>query len=73
MDLFTQAEVEAIAGSLGEATLGLTNLEIEFLLPSAKMTDPGKATKRRRLCNASFDIVDMARLQRRRRYLPPDA
>jgi len=52
MKLFSQDQLEAIAGALGDTTAGLTNPEIEFLLASSKMVDPGKATKRVRLYNA---------------------
>lgn len=52
MKLFTQAELEAIASALGDTVEGLTNPEIELLIRSAKMTDPGKMTKRHRIYNA---------------------
>lgn len=52
MKLFSQDQLEAIASALGDTTDGLTNPEIEFLIRSAKMIDPGKATKRVRLYNA---------------------
>lgn len=52
MKLFSQDQLEAIAGALGDTMEGLTNPEIEFLIGSAKMVDPGKATKRVRLYNA---------------------
>ncbi|WP_118856109.1 TIGR02391 family protein [Sphingomonas mesophila] len=52
MKLFSQDQLEAIAGALGDTTYGLTNPEIEFLLQSAKMIDPGKTTKRVRIYNA---------------------
>lgn len=50
--LFTQGQLEAIAGALGDTELGLTGSEIEFLLASSKMNDPGVTTKRHRLYNA---------------------
>ncbi|ATW02118.1 TIGR02391 family protein [Sphingorhabdus sp. YGSMI21] len=52
MKLFTQAELEAIASALGDTVEGLTNPEIELLIRSAKMIDPGKMTKRHRIYNA---------------------
>ena len=52
MKLFSQDQLEAIAGALGDTQDGLTNPEIEFLISSAKMVDPGKATKRVRIYNA---------------------
>lgn len=50
--LFTPDQLEAIAGALGDTEIGLTNPEIEFLIRSAKMVDPGKTTKRVRIFNA---------------------
>jgi len=52
MKLFTQDQLEAIAGALGDAGGGLTNPDIVFLLQSAKMVDPGKTTKHLRIYNA---------------------
>lgn len=52
MKLFTPDQMEAIAGALGDTEIGLTNPEIEFLIRSAKMVDPGKTTKRVRIFNA---------------------
>ena len=52
MALFTQDQLEAIAGALGDTTQGLTGPEIQHLLVSSKMTDPGPLTKRVRLYNA---------------------
>lgn len=52
MKLFTQDQLEAIAGALGDTESGLTNTEIALLLASAKMVDPGKMTKRVRIYNA---------------------
>ncbi|MEE4201647.1 hypothetical protein [Erythrobacter sp.] len=52
MKLFTQDQLEAIAGALGDTERGLTNPEITLLLASAKMLDPGKMTKRVRIFNA---------------------
>jgi len=39
--LFSQDELEAIAGALGDTEAGLTGPEIQPLITSAKMTDPG--------------------------------
>lgn len=52
MKLFSQDQLEAIAGALGDTSYGLTNPDIEFLLRSSKMVDPGKTTKRVRIYNA---------------------
>lgn len=52
MKLFSQDQLEAIAGALGDTSYGLMNPEIEFLLRSSKMVDPGKTTKRVRIYNA---------------------
>lgn len=52
MALFTQDQLEAIAGALGNTEHGLTGREIELLLRTAKMADPGETTKRIRLYNA---------------------
>ncbi|NMG41178.1 TIGR02391 family protein [Chelativorans sp. ZYF759] len=52
MAFFTQDQLEAIAGALGETSEGLTGPEIEHLLASSKIADPGPATKRVRLFNA---------------------
>lgn len=50
--LFTKDQLEAIAGALGDTDAGLTGAEIQQLLASSKMTDPGPITKRRRIFNA---------------------
>lgn len=50
--LFSQAELEAIAGALGHTEVGLTNGEIAFLFEGAKLADPGPMTKRHRIYNA---------------------
>ncbi|PHX45942.1 hypothetical protein AO263_12190 [Pseudomonas sp. NZIPFR-PS5] len=55
MALFSQDQVEAIANALGDTAAGLSGREIEFLLSSAKMTDPGAITKRLRIYNAFAD------------------
>lgn len=52
MTLFSQDQLEAIAGALGDTSDGLTNPEIALLIPSAKMVDPGQMTKRHRIYNA---------------------
>ncbi len=52
MAFFSQDQLEAIAGALGDTTHGLTEPEIQHLLASSKMTDSGPTTKRIRLYNA---------------------
>jgi hypothetical protein len=52
MAFFTQDQLEAIAGALGDTELGLTGTEIEHLIATCKMSDPGAVTKRKRLYNA---------------------
>ena len=52
MGMFSQDELEAIAGALGDTSLGLTGPEIEFLITSSRMVDPGPMTKRVRIYNA---------------------
>lgn len=52
MPLFTQDQLEAIANALGDTDVGLTGREIQFLLDSSKMKDPGAITKRIRIYNA---------------------
>jgi uncharacterized protein (TIGR02391 family) len=52
MILFTQVQLEAIAGALGDTDDGLSNPEITLLIQSAKMVDPGQMTKRHRIYNA---------------------
>lgn len=52
MAFFSQDQLEAIAGALGDTTDGLTGSEIQYLLVSSKMTDPGPLTKRIRIYNA---------------------
>ena len=64
---FTQPQLEAIAGALGETDVGLTNAEIEFLLRAAKLVDPGAMTKRIRLYNAFAECQN--RKQNRRNVL----
>ncbi len=55
MAVFTQDQLEAIAGALGDTSAGLTGSEIQILLTSSKMTDPGPITKRIRIYNAFAD------------------
>lgn len=50
--LFSQAQLEAIAGALGETDDGLTGPEIAMLIATCGMTDPGEITKRKRIYNA---------------------
>lgn len=52
MAYFTQDQLEAIAGALGDTDVGLTGTEIQHVIVSAKMVDPGPLTKRVRICNA---------------------
>jgi uncharacterized protein (TIGR02391 family) len=49
---FSQDQLEAIAGALGDTNLGLTNAEIQFLITSSRMIDPGPMIKRVRIYNA---------------------
>lgn len=59
--LFSQAQLEAIADALGDNSSGLTNPEIELLIRSAKMLDPGKTTKRVRIYNAFVESQNAKR------------
>ena len=52
MAFFSQDQLEAIAGALGDTAEGLTGPEIEHLLGSCKIADPGPMTKRVRIYNA---------------------
>ena len=52
MAFFTQDQLEAIAGALGDTDAGLTGSEIQHLLASSRMADPGPITKRVRIYNA---------------------
>ncbi|MFK4654199.1 hypothetical protein ABIF97_004133 [Bradyrhizobium japonicum] len=52
MALFSQDQLEAIAGALGDTNAGLTGPEIQHPLVSSKMVDPGPITKRVRIYNA---------------------
>lgn len=58
---FSQGELEAIAEALGHTEIGLTNPEIELLIRSAKMVDPGKTTKRVRIYNAFVESQNTKR------------
>jgi uncharacterized protein (TIGR02391 family) len=49
---FRQEHLEAIADALGDTDEGLKNSEIDFLLESAKLSNPGPGTKRDRIYNA---------------------
>lgn len=61
MELFSQDQLEAIAGALGDTADGLTGSEIEFLLTASKMADPGPATKRVRIYNAFVESQNSKR------------
>lgn len=61
MSFFTQDQLEAIAGALGDTTDGLTNPEIGLLIQSAKMADPGQMTKRHRIYNAFVESQNSKR------------
>lgn len=65
--VFSQAQLEAIADALGDTTEGLTGPEIQFLLQSTRMVDPGPATKRIRIYNAFVEAQN--RLGHRRNIL----
>lgn len=52
MSFFSQDQMEAIAGALGDTELGLKGDEIELLIRTCRMVDPGPMTKRRRIYNA---------------------
>ncbi|WP_323798166.1 TIGR02391 family protein [Nisaea sp.] len=52
MACFTQDQLEAIAGALGDTERGLKGTEIQHLLISSKISDPGLMTKRIRIFNA---------------------
>jgi len=43
--LFSQAQLEAIAGALGDTEEGLRGQEIAMLIATCKMVDPGDITK----------------------------
>jgi hypothetical protein len=50
--LFSQDQLEAIAGALGDTETGLKGTEIAMLIATCQMTDPGEMTKRHRIYNA---------------------
>jgi uncharacterized protein (TIGR02391 family) len=52
MAFFTQDQLEAISAALGDTDAGLTGSEIQYLLASSRMADPGPMTKRVRIYNA---------------------
>lgn len=59
--MFSQAELEAIAGALGDTEAGLKGTEIELLIATCGMTDPGPITKRTRIYNAFADSQNRRR------------
>jgi uncharacterized protein (TIGR02391 family) len=61
MALFTQDQLEAIAGALGDTEAGLKGVEIEFLIRTCRMTDPGPTTKRVRIYNAFVESQNSKR------------
>jgi uncharacterized protein (TIGR02391 family) len=61
MAFFSQDQLEAIADALGDTTHGLTASEIQHLLASSKMTDPGPITKRIRIFNAFVESQNTKR------------
>ena len=66
MTLFSQDELEAIAGALGDTDIGLTNSEIEFLFGAATIADPGPTRKRHRIYNG---FVESQRSRRDRTHI----
>lgn len=61
--------MEAIAGALGDTDASLTGTEIQYLLASSKMTDPGPITNHVRIYNAfveSQNTKGCPRVRRRR-------
>jgi len=61
MAFFSQDQLEAIAGALGDTEEGLTGPEIEHLLASCKIADPGPMTKRVRIYNAFAECQNTKR------------
>jgi hypothetical protein len=61
MAFFSQDQLEAIAGALGDTAEGLTGPEIEHLLASCKIADPGPMTKRVRIYNAFAECQNTKR------------
>ena len=61
MSFFSQDQMEAIAGALGDTELGLKGDEIELLIRTCRMVDPGPMTKRRRIYNAFVESQNTKR------------
>jgi uncharacterized protein (TIGR02391 family) len=61
MTLFSQAQLEAIAGALGDTEAGLKGDEIELLIRTCRMVDPGPTTKRIRIYNAFVESQNSKR------------
>lgn len=61
MAFFSQDQLEAIAGALGDTAEGLTGPEIVHLLASCKIADPGPTTKRVRIYNAFAECQNTKR------------
>lgn len=61
MAFFSQDQLEAIAGALGDTTEGLTGPEIEYLLASCNIADSGSMTKRLRIYNAFAECQNTKR------------
>ena len=59
--LFSQEQLEAISGALGDTDVGLKGSEIALLIDACGMTDPGEITKRHRIYNA-FARQDRTRI-----------
>jgi uncharacterized protein (TIGR02391 family) len=53
---FTQSQLEAISSALGDTEDGLQNPEIELLIRTCGMKDPGAMTKRHRIYNAFAEV-----------------
>lgn len=51
MTVFSQGQLEAISGALGDTVVGLTGREIGLLVAACKMVDPGEMTKKQRIYN----------------------
>ncbi len=64
MAVFTQDQLEAIASALGDTSAGLTGSEIQHLLASSKMADPGPITKRIRIFNAFVNCQNAKKIER---------
>lgn len=64
MAVFSQIEVEGIAGALGDTTLGLTGTEIGHILSTLKMSDPEPTANKRNRLLAAF-AVDQNKRQNR--------